>query len=103
VSDVRTEHDAFGAIAVPKDRYWGAQTQRALEVFQVSDERFPVALIRAFALQKIAAVRANLQLGRSRRRSQRRSKQRHSNFSEAVSTIISRCRSGRPAPAPRPT
>ncbi|WPO39681.1 class II fumarate hydratase [Tardiphaga sp. 42S5] len=63
MSDVRTEHDAFGAIAVPKDRYWGAQTQRALEVFQVSDERFPVALIRAFALQKIAAVRANLQLG----------------------------------------
>jgi fumarate hydratase class II len=63
VSDVRTEHDSFGTIAVPKDRYWGAQTQRALEVFQVSDERFPVALIRAFALQKIAAVRANLQLG----------------------------------------
>jgi fumarate hydratase class II len=63
VSDVRTEHDSFGTVAVPKDRYWGAQTQRALEVFQVSDERFPVALIRAFALQKIAAVRANLQLG----------------------------------------
>jgi fumarate hydratase class II len=57
------EHDSFGTIAVSKDRYWGAQTQRALEVFQVSDERFPVALIRAFALQKIAAVRANLQLG----------------------------------------
>ncbi|MDR6660989.1 fumarate hydratase class II [Tardiphaga robiniae] len=63
MSDVRTEHDSFGTIAVPTDRYWGAQTQRALEVFQVSDERFPVALIRAFALQKIAAVRANLQLG----------------------------------------
>jgi fumarate hydratase class II len=57
------EHDSFGTIAVSKDRYWGAQTQRALEVFQVSDERFPVALLRAFALQKIAAVRANLELG----------------------------------------
>jgi fumarate hydratase class II len=63
VTDARSEKDSFGTIAVPKDRYWGAQTQRALDVFQVSDERFPVALIRAFALQKIAALRANLQLG----------------------------------------
>jgi fumarate hydratase class II len=63
MTDRRIEHDAFGAIEVPADRYWGAQTQRALEVFTVSDERFPIALIRAFALQKIAAVRANLRLG----------------------------------------
>ena len=63
MTDTRIEKDSFGTIEVPKDRYWGAQTQRALEVFQVSDERFPVALIRAFALQKIAALRANLQLG----------------------------------------
>ncbi len=59
----RVEHDAFGAIEVPADRYWGAQTQRAIAVFDVSDERFPACLFRAFALQKIAAVRANLQLG----------------------------------------
>ncbi len=63
MTETRIEKDSFGTIAVPRDRYWGAQTQRALEVFQVSDERFPVALIRAFALQKIAALRANLQLG----------------------------------------
>lgn len=63
MTDLRSERDSFGTIDVPKDRYWGAQTQRALDVFQVSDERFPVALIRAFALQKIAAVRANLQSG----------------------------------------
>jgi fumarate hydratase, class II len=63
VTELRTEHDAFGAVDVPADRYWGAQTQRALDVFKVSDERFPVALIRAFALQKIAALRANLRLG----------------------------------------
>ncbi|MCX7322044.1 MAG: lyase family protein, partial [Hyphomicrobiales bacterium] len=62
MTETRIEKDSFGTIAVPKDRYWGAQTQRALEVFQVSDERFPAALIRAFGLQKIAAVRANLQL-----------------------------------------
>jgi fumarate hydratase class II len=60
---MRIERDAFGEIAVPADRYWGAQTQRALGVFAVSDERFPVALFRAFALQKVAAVRANRRLG----------------------------------------
>jgi fumarate hydratase class II len=59
----RTERDAFGEVAVPADRYWGAQTQRALVVFDVGDERFPPCLFRAFALQKIAAVRANLKLG----------------------------------------
>lgn len=59
----RIEHDAFGTVQVPADRYWGAQTQRALEVFDISDERFPISLIRAFALQKLAALRANLRLG----------------------------------------
>src|SRR4051794_34688608 len=41
----------------------GAQTQRALSVFEVGEERFPVRLIPAFGLQKLAAVRANRQLG----------------------------------------
>jgi fumarate hydratase class II len=59
----RLERDAFGEIAVPADRYWGAQTQRALAVFDVGEERFPVCLIRAFALQKLAALRANRRLG----------------------------------------
>lgn len=63
MSERRVEHDAFGPIDVPADRYWGAQTQRALCVFDVGEERFPVALVRAFALQKIAALRANLRLG----------------------------------------
>jgi fumarate hydratase class II len=63
VNQTRQEHDGFGAVEVPANRYWGAQTQRALGVFEVGSERFPVALLRAFALQKIAAVRANLRLG----------------------------------------
>jgi fumarate hydratase class II len=63
VAQSRIEHDAFGPIGVPADRYWGAQTQRALGVFEVSEERFPACLFRAFALQKIAAARANLRLG----------------------------------------
>ncbi|SEB19352.1 lyase family protein [Variovorax sp. YR216] len=56
---VRIEHDAFGPVEIPADRYWGAQTQRALGVFDVGEERFPACLIRAFGLQKMAAARAN--------------------------------------------
>jgi fumarate hydratase class II len=44
----RIEHEAFGAIEVPAGRYWGAQTQRALGVFEVGEERFPARLIRTF-------------------------------------------------------
>lgn len=61
--ETRKEHDAFGAVDIPADRYWGAQTQRALEVFGVAEERFPVALIHAFGLHKRAAARANLACG----------------------------------------
>ncbi|MBL8702291.1 MAG: class II fumarate hydratase [Alphaproteobacteria bacterium] len=59
----RTERDSFGPIEVPADRYWGAQTQRSLELFRIGTERMPDALIRAFGLQKKAAALANLALG----------------------------------------
>ncbi|WP_295542918.1 class II fumarate hydratase [uncultured Pseudacidovorax sp.] len=59
----RTEHDAFGPVEIAADRYWGAQTQRALGVFEIGEERFPACLIHAFGLQKIAAARANMRCG----------------------------------------
>ena len=59
----RTETDTLGAVEVPADRYWGAQTQRSLENFPIGGERMPAALIHAFALQKRAAARANRRLG----------------------------------------
>jgi fumarate hydratase class II len=59
----RTERDSMGAIEVPADRYWGAQTQRSLENFHIGGERMPLALIRALALQKKAAALANMELG----------------------------------------
>jgi fumarate hydratase class II len=61
--EVRVEKDAFGPVNIPVDRLWGAQTQRALEVFGAQGEHFPTALIRAFGQQKLAAARANLRLG----------------------------------------
>ena len=59
----RIENDAFGSVEIPADRYWGAQTERARLVFDVGEERFPVCLVHAFGLQKIAAARANRRLG----------------------------------------
>ncbi|MGH8416555.1 MAG: class II fumarate hydratase [Pseudomonas sp.] len=63
MSEVRLENDAFGPVAIPADRYWGAQTQRALKVFGGYGERFSPGLIHAFGLQKLAAARANRSLG----------------------------------------
>jgi fumarate hydratase class II len=59
----RTEHDSFGAIAVPADRLWGAQTQRSLQYFDISGERMPPELIRALALVKRASAVVNQRLG----------------------------------------
>src|ERR1700722_5560440 len=62
-SSTRIERDSMGAIAVPAERYWGAQTQRSLENFRIGGERMPPALIRALAMEKMAAARANVALG----------------------------------------
>lgn len=63
MDEIRIERDAFGPVEIPADRYWGAQTQRALAIFEVGTERFPVCLIRAFGMQKMAAARANRRCG----------------------------------------
>ena len=59
----RTEQDTMGAIDVPADRYWGAQTQRSTQNFRIGGERMSDALIKAFGIQKLAAARANVALG----------------------------------------
>ncbi|MCR9062247.1 MAG: lyase family protein, partial [Rhodobacteraceae bacterium] len=59
----RTERDSMGKIAVPADRYWGAQTQRSLKNFPIGTERMPAAVIHAFGRQKQAAALANMHLG----------------------------------------
>jgi fumarate hydratase class II len=59
----RTETDTFGPIAVPADRYWGAQTQRSIENFRIGIERMPSPLIRALGVVKRAAAETNRALG----------------------------------------
>jgi fumarate hydratase class II len=58
----RTEIDTFGPIEVPADRLWGAQTQRSLQHFKISDERLPKSVIHALALVKKAATLVNTDL-----------------------------------------
>ncbi|MBB1634286.1 MULTISPECIES: class II fumarate hydratase [Cupriavidus] len=61
----RSETDSMGAIDVPADRYWGAQTQRSTINFPIGVSRFrwqrPV--IRALGILKRAAAEANAELG----------------------------------------
>ena len=59
----RTEHDTFGPIEVPRERYWGAQTQRYLQYFRIGREPMPTRLLRALALVKRAAATVNAELG----------------------------------------
>jgi fumarate hydratase class II len=63
MAETRTETDTMGAIIVPADRLWGAQTQRSLENFRIGEERMPVQLIRALGTVKAAAARVNLRFG----------------------------------------
>jgi fumarate hydratase class II len=59
----RSERDSMGAIDVPADKLWGAQTQRSLEHFRISTEKMPGELIYALALTKRAAAKVNQDLG----------------------------------------
>ncbi len=60
----RIEEDSMGKMEVPAGAYYGAQTQRAVLNFPVSDLRLPRPFIRAMGLIKLAAARTNVALGR---------------------------------------
>jgi aspartate ammonia-lyase len=63
--NTRIEHDLIGDFAVPADAYYGVQTARALENFQITGQElrsFPY-FIKALAMVKLAAARANFETG----------------------------------------
>ena len=60
---VRIERDTMGAIAVPADRLWGAQTQRSLHHFRFAGETMPLEVVHAQVLVKKAAALTNMALG----------------------------------------
>ncbi|MBK5285192.1 MAG: class II fumarate hydratase [Bacteroidia bacterium] len=61
----RTEKDTMGAIEVPADKYWGAQTQRSIENFKIARDinKMPREIIHAFAILKKSAAMTNLDAG----------------------------------------
>jgi fumarate hydratase class II len=61
--DYRTERDSLGEMQVPADAYWGAQTQRAIGNFPISDVTFGRRFVRALGIVKKAAAQANRDLG----------------------------------------
>jgi fumarate hydratase class II len=64
----RIESDAFGPLAIPADKLWGAQTQRSLHNFRIGTERMPIEIVRALGLIKRAAAEVNRDLGSLDRR-----------------------------------
>lgn len=63
-SEYRTEKDFLGEIKVPSDKFWGAQTQRSLQNFKISEEIMPWDVIKALVYIKEACAEANYRLGK---------------------------------------
>jgi len=63
--DYRIEKDTMGEVQVPSHVYWGAQTQRSIENFQIAQDinKMPKEIIKAFAYLKHGAALANFEAG----------------------------------------
>src|SRR5690625_490348 len=59
----RIETDTLGEVKVPADKYWGAQTERSRDNFPIGHEKMPIEIIKAFAVLKKSAAKANTDLG----------------------------------------
>src|SRR6201995_2007948 len=68
-AQTRTEKDLLGEKQIPDDAYYGVQTARALENFQVSGvtTKFYPDYVKAYAMVKLAAARANADVGRMKK------------------------------------
>ncbi len=64
LENFRIEKDTLGEVRVAADKYWGAQTQRSKENFNIGTEKMPLELIYGLAFIKKAAATVNFQLGK---------------------------------------
>jgi fumarate hydratase, class II len=62
MAKTRVETDTFGAIEVPADHYWGAQSQRSLGNFKIGWEKQPLPIVRALGIVKRAAAETNMEM-----------------------------------------
>ncbi len=65
MTEYRIEKDTMGEVQVPADKYWGAQTQRSLQNFEIGGDTMimPTEVTHAFAILKKAAALTNAELG----------------------------------------
>ena len=63
MTNTRIETDSMGKVKVDNSKYWGAQTQRSIKYFTIGDDQMPQDVIKAMAILKKAAARANCDLG----------------------------------------
>jgi fumarate hydratase, class II len=61
---MRREFDSLGVVEVPADHYWGAQTQRSLQHFNIGHDRMPKEVYHAYGYVKKAAAIVNTAAGR---------------------------------------
>jgi fumarate hydratase, class II len=61
---MRREFDSLGDVEVPANRYWGAQTQRSLQHFNIGNDRMPKQVYHAYGFVKKAAALVNTQADR---------------------------------------
>lgn len=60
---MRKEKDVLGVVEVPDNRFWGAQTQRCLNFFDIGTQTMPFGVVRALAIIKKAAAKTNVHFG----------------------------------------
>ena len=63
MTQYRTEKDSIGEIKIEDKYYWGAQTQRSINNFKISEQKMPTEVINALAILKRSAARVNSELG----------------------------------------
>jgi fumarate hydratase, class II len=64
VTGTRREFDSLGEVEVPANHYWGAQTQRSLQHFNIGHDRMPKEVYHAYGYVKKAAAIVNTRAGR---------------------------------------
>ena len=64
MTNYRIESDSFGDLKVPKDKYWGAQTQRSILNFPIGWEKQPSSIIKSLGIIKAACTKINILQGK---------------------------------------
>lgn len=98
----RTEHDTMGAIQVPADALWGAQTERSRQNFTIGRELMPQALIHAYARLKKACAAVNRRMALLDDHRADLITRVCDEILKGITTASFPFTSGRPAAAPRP-